>query len=61
MKSIDYIEIKESKELFEQQFTHIYHIFFDSFISLETAFKQRSNQLFNYLFLLFNSIFYTND
>ncbi|CAG2174785.1 unnamed protein product, partial [Oppiella nova] len=37
-------DVKESKELFEHHFPHIYHIFFDSFLTLESLYKQRNHK-----------------
>lgn len=36
---LENIEIKEAKEVFEYHYSHIYHVFFDSFVALESSFK----------------------
>lgn len=37
----DYYDIQEQKGFFEENFSHIYYIFYDVFVNVETELKQR--------------------
>lgn len=48
---LDNVDAAEAKGLFEANFSHIYHILYDSFIQAETNLRQRGRNLFlNVLF-----------
>ncbi|XP_036363522.1 ral GTPase-activating protein subunit alpha-1 isoform X5 [Octopus sinensis] len=41
---LDYYDIQEQKGFFEENFSHIYYIFYDVFVNVETELKQRASK-----------------
>ncbi len=45
----DSYDVQESKAFFEQNYSHIYYIFYDVFITTEADLKQRGKRCFLYV------------